>query len=70
MSFRNFLDLNSLDEQVEHFKEKVLYDKEFSNSFLELTSVMDTETQSELFEEVINNTINILKERLKKYKGE
>jgi len=69
MSFKNFLDLNSVDEKIQVFKEKLLYDKEFSNSFLELTSVMDEETQSKLFEDVIDSTINILRSNLKKYKG-
>ncbi|MFW6219675.1 MAG: hypothetical protein ACOCZ5_00050 [bacterium] len=70
MSFKDFLDLNSLDEKINTFKEDMLYNKDFSNSFLELTSIMDEETQSKLFEDIIDNIINISRNNLKKYKGE
>jgi hypothetical protein len=70
MSFKNYLTSTKVEDKVNTFKENVLYDKDFSNAFLELTSVMDEETQSELFEEVIGTTINTLVERLKKYNGD
>ena len=70
MSFKNYLTSTKVEDRVNTFKENVLYDKDFSIAFFELTSSMDEETQAELFEDIIGTTINTLVERLKKYNGD
>ena len=70
MSFKDYIDSTNVSDKVNTFKENVLYDKNFSNAFLELTSTMGEEMQSELYEEIISFTINTLVERLQKYNGD
>lgn len=62
MSYAEYLE-NFGSDMILKFKENVLNSKEFTGAFLDVTSHLDEEQQSDVFNRMVDSMISTLKHR-------